>query len=195
MAFSQRTLTRENRGLTVEAWQTSARRPKSPSAALHADHTLGRTWWEAHLALVFLPQPHLRSVQSLSCVQLFATPWTTARQASQSITNSRSLLKLMSIESVMPSNHLILCHPLPLASSQHNKNLRQIPTETCLTCLALLGSTCPALLKLLSLSKTGSVWETAQPRGASGDTTLRVNVGFWMGPWDRERTLGKNFVV
>ena len=57
------------------------------------------------------------SVQSLSCVQLFATPWTTACQASLSITNSRSLLKLMSIELVMPSNHLILCHPLLLPPS------------------------------------------------------------------------------
>ena len=54
----------------------------------------------------------LSSVQSLSYVQLFATPWTTARQASLSVTNSQSLLKLISIESVMPSNHLILCHPL-----------------------------------------------------------------------------------
>ena len=52
------------------------------------------------------------SVQSLSCVRLFATPWTAAHQASLSITNSRSLLKLMSIESVMLSNYLILCHPL-----------------------------------------------------------------------------------
>ena len=52
------------------------------------------------------------SVQSFSCVRLFATPWTAARQASLSITSSRSLLKLMSIESVMPSNHLILCCPL-----------------------------------------------------------------------------------
>ena len=52
------------------------------------------------------------SVQSLSRAQLFATPWTVARQASLSITNSRSLLKLMSFESVMPSNHLILCHSL-----------------------------------------------------------------------------------
>ena len=50
-------------------------------------------------------------VQSLSCVRLFATPWTIAYQASLSITNSWSLLKLISIESVMPSNHLILCHP------------------------------------------------------------------------------------
>ena len=51
-------------------------------------------------------------VQSLSRVQLFATSWTAARQASLSITNFHSLLKLMSIESVMPSNHLILCCPL-----------------------------------------------------------------------------------
>ena len=57
------------------------------------------------------------SVQSLSCVQLFATPWTAACQASLSITNSWGLLKLMSIESVMPSNHLILCHPLLLPPS------------------------------------------------------------------------------
>ena len=57
------------------------------------------------------------SVQSLCCVRLFATPWTAARQASLSITNSWSLLKLMSIASVMPSNHLILCHPLLLLPS------------------------------------------------------------------------------
>ena len=57
------------------------------------------------------------SVQSLSCVLLFATLWTAARQASLSITNSRSLPKLISIESVMPSNHLILCHPLLLLPS------------------------------------------------------------------------------
>ena len=57
------------------------------------------------------------SVQSLNHVQLFATPWTTACQASLSITNSQSLLKLMSIELVMPSNHLILCHPLFLPPS------------------------------------------------------------------------------
>ena len=56
------------------------------------------------------------SVQSLSRVRLFATPWIAAHQASLSITNSRSLLKLMSIESVMPSSHLIPCHPLLLLS-------------------------------------------------------------------------------
>ena len=57
------------------------------------------------------------SVQSLSTVQLFETPWTTARQVSLSITNSQSLLKVMSIESVMPSNHLIFCCPLLLLPS------------------------------------------------------------------------------
>ena len=69
------------------------------------------------LKITWTTSPNLsmyQSVQSLSCVWLFATPWITARQASLSITNSQSLLKLMSIELVMPSSHLILCHPLPL---------------------------------------------------------------------------------
>ena len=57
------------------------------------------------------------TVQLLSHVWLFATPWTAAHQASLSITNSRSLLKLISIKSVRPSNHLILCHPLLLLPS------------------------------------------------------------------------------
>ena len=57
------------------------------------------------------------SVQSLSCVRLFATPWIVVRQASLSTTNSWSLLKLISIESVMPSNHLILYRPLLLLPS------------------------------------------------------------------------------
>ena len=57
------------------------------------------------------------SVQSLSHVPLFATPWTAAHQASLSFINSQSLLKLMSIESVTPSNHLILCRPLLLPPS------------------------------------------------------------------------------
>ena len=56
------------------------------------------------------------SVQLLSHVQLFVTPWIAACQASLSITNSQSLLKFMSIESVMPSNHFIICHPLLLPS-------------------------------------------------------------------------------
>ena len=59
-----------------------------------------------------LDMTQVSSVQSLSRVQLFATPWTAARQASLSITDSQRLLKLMSIESAIPSNHLILCHTL-----------------------------------------------------------------------------------
>ena len=64
--------------------------------------------------LSFLSSIQFSSVQSLSHVQLFATPWTAECQASLSITNSWSSPKLMSIEAVMPSNHLILCHPLLL---------------------------------------------------------------------------------
>ena len=56
-------------------------------------------------------------VQLLNCVQVIVTPWTAAHQGSLSINNSQSLLKLMSIESVMPFNHLILCHPLLLLTS------------------------------------------------------------------------------
>ena len=63
------------------------------------------------------PVSWISLVQSLSRVPLFETPWTAACQASLSITNSQSLLKLMSIKSVMPSNHLILCHPLLLLPS------------------------------------------------------------------------------
>ena len=70
-------------------------------------------------------------VQSLSCVRLFATPWTAAHQASLSITNSWSVLKLTSIESVMPSNHLILCHPLLLLPSNF-PNIRVFSNELAL---------------------------------------------------------------
>ena len=62
--------------------------------------------------LVQLTKCRHHSVQSLSRVRLFVTPWTAAHQASLSITNSQSLLKLLFITSVMPSNHLLLCHPL-----------------------------------------------------------------------------------
>ena len=63
------------------------------------------------------PSPVLKPLSSVAQLCLFAPPWTAAHQASLSISNSQSLLKLMSIESVMPSNHLILCHPLLLLSS------------------------------------------------------------------------------
>ena len=68
----------------------------------------------------FCNESNISSVQLLSRVRLFATPWTTARQASLSITNSWNLLKLMSITSVMPSNHLILCW-------QYRERQKQIP--------------------------------------------------------------------
>ena len=72
---------------------------------------------ESYCNILHWSRLQFSSVQLLSRVRLFATPWITALQASLSITNSRSLLKLMSIESVMPSNHLILCHPLLLLPS------------------------------------------------------------------------------
>ena len=72
--------------------------------------------WEIGIYLYTLPILQISSVQSFS-VQLFVTPWTTAHQASLSITNSWSFFKLMSTESVMPSNHLSLCHPLLLLPS------------------------------------------------------------------------------
>ena len=71
------------------------------------------------------------SVQLLSRVWLFATPWTAACQASLSITNSWSLLKLMCIESVMPSSHLIFCHPLLLLHSIH-PSIRVFSNESAL---------------------------------------------------------------
>ena len=71
------------------------------------------------------------SVQSLSCVWLFATPWTAARQVSLSITNSWRLFKLMSMESVMPSNHLILYRPLLLLPSII-PSIRVFPSESVL---------------------------------------------------------------
>ena len=74
---------------------------------------------------------HFSSVQSLSRVQLFATPWTAGCQASLSITNSQSLFKLMSIQSVMPSSHLILCHPLLLLPSIF-PSIRVISNESAL---------------------------------------------------------------
>ena len=71
--------------------------------------------WE--LSQLYCIKRKFYSGQSLSWVRLFVTPWTLARQASLSVTNSRSLLKLLSVESVIPSNHLILCCPLLLPPS------------------------------------------------------------------------------
>ena len=74
----------------------------------------GERKWANIYSTAFKHWVQFSSVQSLSRVRLFETPWVAARQASLSITNSQSLLKFMPVESVMPSSHLILCHPLLL---------------------------------------------------------------------------------
>ena len=98
-------------------------------------------WWERYCNLKCILISHLyflsdnfyqfSSVQSLSHVSHFPTPWTSAHQASRSITNSQSLLKLMSIESVMPSNHLTLGRPLLLLPSNFPR-LRVFPNDLAL---------------------------------------------------------------
>ena len=85
--------------------------------------------YKTHYSLLLF---QFSSVQSLSHVWLFATPWTAPRQASLSITNSRSLPKLMSIESVMPSSHLVLCHPL-LSCLQSFSTSGSFPTSQLFT--------------------------------------------------------------
>ena len=104
-------------------------RPKGASRWRMRHFVLQGNWWNRFWIVRYFQKPiswsqslHLlvskfSSAQSLSRVRLFATPWIAARQASLPITNSRSLLKLMSTESGMPSNHLILCHPLLLLPS------------------------------------------------------------------------------
>ena len=83
---------------------------------------IGAQHWEEtrHTQEYFFSIVQFTSVQSLSCVRLFVTPWTAACQGSLSFTSSRSLPKLMCIESVMLSSHLILCHPLLLPSNFPN---------------------------------------------------------------------------
>ena len=89
----------------------------SYSPALAGGFFTTSTTWEMIGCWTYNFYTSFSSVQSLSCVRVFVTLWTAARQASLSITNSQSLLKLLSIESVMPSNHLILCRPLLLLPS------------------------------------------------------------------------------
>ena len=100
------------------------------------------------LTASFFPGDLFVVVQSLSRVRLFATPWTTARQASLSFTISRSLLKLMSIESVMPSHHLIPCHS-PFLLPSIFPSIRVFSNEPALCILwpkywSFSFSTCPS---------------------------------------------------
>ena len=120
-------------------------------------------WW--HLGASNLSRHQGPSVQSLSRVLLFVTAWTAAHKASLSVTNSRSLLKLMSIESVMPSNHFILCHPLLLLPSLFpsirvfsNESVFRIRWPKYWTCL---GQT-------LDKYWTNKYWLRYQPRSLGG---------------------------
>ena len=125
------------------------------------------------------------SVQSLSHVWLFVTPWTAARQASLSITNSQSPPKLMSIESVMPSNHFILCHPLLLLPSIF-PNIRVFSNESVLRirCQSIGVSASASVLPMniqdwFPLGWTG--WISLQSKGLSrvfSNTTVQKHQFF-----------------
>ena len=109
--------------ITWHLW-TAGNKRKTMAIQHKSQAVIERTWytgrwcqqtsWIWTLSWQLFSSVQFSSVQSLSCVWLFVTPWIAAWQASLSITNSKSLLKLMSIESMMPSNHLILCGPLLL---------------------------------------------------------------------------------
>ena len=88
-------------------------------------------FFKRKISIDFYKEYQFNSVQSLSRVRPFATPWTTVCQASLSITNAKSLCKLMSIESVMPSNHLILCRPclLPPSVFPVSSHLQSFPAS------------------------------------------------------------------
>ena len=106
------------------------------------------------------------SFQSLSCVWLFMTPWTIARQASLSITNSRSLPKPMSIELVMPSNHLILCRPLLLLPSI-------IPSIMVFSNESALHIRCPSIGVSASISLLPMNTQDGSPLGWTGWISLQ----------------------
>ena len=89
-------------------------------------------------AIIYYSSVQFCSVQSLSCVRLFVTPWTAALQASLPITNSRTLLKLMSIEAVMPSKHLIFC--FPLLSPSIFPSIRVFSNESSGQCIGVSAS-------------------------------------------------------
>ena len=129
----------------TQVWSLGWEDPLEKGMVTHSSIPAWRIpWAEKPGGLQFIRQQRVRPdwatnthklfiswIQSLSCVWLFATPWTIARQASLSITNSQSLVKVMSIESVMPSNHLILCCPLLLLPSIL-PSIRVFPSESVL---------------------------------------------------------------
>ena len=125
------------------------------------------------------------SVQLLSPVELFLTPWTVAPQASLSITNSQSPPKPMSIESVMPSNHLILCHPLLLLPSIF-PSIRVFSNETGRKKFLLLWNRDTGMLKLCQMKTEGSSSMTSIADGpllalaAKGDSIREGWTHLWL---------------
>ena len=98
---------------SILAWRTSWTEESGRLQSMGSQR-VGHHWETKHSTFLKQFSVQFSSVQSLSCVQLFSTPWIAACQACLSITNSRSSLRLTSIKSVMPSSYLILCHPLLL---------------------------------------------------------------------------------
>ena len=130
------------------------------------------------------------SVQSLSRVWLFATPWTAARQASLSITNSWSSLRLTSIESVMPSSHLILCHPL-LLLPPIPPGIRVFSNESSLSMgVSALASFLPKKSQG-DLLQNGLGWISLQSKGLSrvfSNTTVQRHQFFGSQPSSRSNS-------
>ena len=129
------------------------------------------------------------SVQLLSCIWLFAAPWTAARQASLSITNSQSLLKLMSIKLVMPSNHLILCRPLLLLLSMLSIRVFSNESVLCIKCQSIGVSASASILPMsihdwYPLGLTGLI--SLQSKGLSrifSNTTVKKHQFFSVWSW------------
>ena len=125
------------------------------------------------------------SVQSLNRIWLFATPWIAARQASLSITNSQSLLKLMPIESVMPSNHLILCHPFLFQPSVfHSIRVFSNESALCIRCqnIGVSASTSVLPMNIQDWFPLGWIgWISLQSKGLSrvfSNTTVQKHQFF-----------------
>ena len=113
--FKPQSALKDNNGLGGKNNKLNTKPVSLPRKIMEKRHLRVLPWSEQTSNNSFKTYPcKFSSVQSLSCVQLFSTPWITACQASLSITNSRSSLRFTSIESVMPSSHLILCRPLLL---------------------------------------------------------------------------------
>ena len=130
------------------------------------------------------------SVQLLSCVWLLVIPWTAAHQVSPSITNSQRLLKLMSINSVMPSNHLILCRPLLLTSSIF-PSIRVFSKESA---LHIRWPRYRSFIFIISPSNeySGLIWSPCSPRDSqeSSPTPQFKSESLYSSPWYLETRVG-----